>query len=119
LRWLSSFFFKQRIHPERPERIIRIINTLKEKNLYQRCKVLNSRYAIDQELELCHKKNYIEYLRKLKSKSKNELIEMTNNPDSVYFHWETFECALLATGCLLSVVDEVCSKKVFCEFIHS
>lgn len=47
----------------------------------------------------------------LKSKSINELEEMSRNMNSVYFNKKTFECATLATGSLLSVVDNVCSKK--------
>ena len=41
-----------------------------------------------------------------------ELIQLSQNKNSVYYHWETYECACLATGCLLQVVDDVCNKKV-------
>ena len=40
-----------------------------------------------------------------------ELLADSVNPHSVYYHWETFECASLATGCLLNVLDDVCTNK--------
>ena len=84
---------------------------LKERNLYERCVEVASREVRDEELLLCHKKEYIEELKTLENKSQDELIAMSKNPDSVYFHADTFSCAQLAAGCLLSVVDAVCSHK--------
>ena len=101
-----------RTHPERPDRIKRILDTLKEKGLYDRCGKIDSRHAKDSELEMCHDKEYINSLKSLKSKTLDELIELSKNPDSVYYHFDTFECATLATGCVLSVIDNVCSNKV-------
>ncbi len=85
---------------------------LKTEGLYERCGRLESRYATDDEIKLCHDESYINSIKELKTKSQQELVEMTKNPNSVYYHWNTFECASLATGCLLSVVDAVCSKQV-------
>ncbi len=43
----------------------------------------------------------------------DELIhDSTYNKNSVYYHWETYESACLATGCLLNIVDNVCTNKV-------
>lgn len=98
-------------HPERPDRIKRILETLKQRDLYQRCGVLNSRTATDDEIMLCHQKEYIDKLKTLHSKTREELIEMSRNVDSVYYNTYTFECATLAAGCVLSVVDAVCSNK--------
>ena len=72
---------------------------------------MEARFALDHELELTHDMTYVNSLKTLKSKNKEELIEMSKNPDSVYFHFDTFECAKLATGSVLSVVDAVCSNK--------
>lgn len=99
-------------HPERPERIKSILNMLKEKKLYQRCGQIPSRHATDEELFLCHEQNYIERLKTLKDKSNSELMELSRNRDSVYYNSDTYECASLATGCVLKVVDEVCSQNV-------
>lgn len=75
------------------------------------CGKVKSRHATDDELTLCHPQAYINELRQLKHKSISELEEMSRNMNSVYFNSKTFECATLATGSLLSVVDGVCSKK--------
>lgn len=47
---------------------------------------------------MCHDKEYINRLKLLKSKTLEELIELSKNPDSVYYHFDTFECATLATA---------------------
>jgi len=100
-----------RNHPENPERIKRIKSKLKDHGLYELCSELPSRKATKQELQLCHPVDYIEKIQAYKSKSTEELTEASKNNDSVYYHWETYECASLATGCLLSIVDDVCTNK--------
>lgn len=104
-------FFLNRNHPENPDRVTRIIAKLKEHGLYEQCEELPSRRATDDELKLCHTDNYIAELKTYKSKSMDELIECSQNVHSVYYHWDTFECATLAAGCLLNVMDNVCTKK--------
>ncbi len=79
--------------------------------MYEQCAEIESRHATEGEIELCHTRSYIEKLKTLKEKSEEELKNMSKNMDSVYYHSETYECALLATGCILNVVDQVCSKK--------
>ncbi len=100
-----------RDHPESPERIERILNLLKERGLYDQCARVTSRYSTDEELNLCHPQGYIDNLRSLEKKTLPELEEMSRNMNSVYYNKKTFECATLSTGCLLSVVDAVCTKK--------
>ena len=88
------------------------MDTLIERNLYDRCICLGSRYVKDEEIEYCHDRDYIATLKQLKAKSHDELVKMTKNPDSVYFHNDTFESASIASGCLLNIVDAVCTNKV-------
>jgi histone deacetylase 6 len=85
---------------------------LKDKGLYQQCTSINSRFATEEEIQLCHTKDYIERIKELKTKTNEELLEMSRNPDSVYYNSETYECALLAAGCVMNCVDQVCSKNV-------
>jgi histone deacetylase 6 len=85
---------------------------LRDKNLYQQCTPIESRYATEEEIQLCHTKDYIEKIKLLKKKTIEELLAMSKNPDSVYYNSETYECALLAAGCVINCVDQVCSKKV-------
>nr|QDF21420.1 histone deacetylase 6 isoform X2 [Brachionus koreanus] len=111
LEMMKHFNLIQLDHPEKPDRIKRILETLKEKKLYYRCKELKSRYATDQEINLCHSLNYIEKIKSVKFKSETELKDLSINNYSVFFNSSTFDCAMLATGCLLQVVDEVCSNR--------
>ena len=80
--------------------------------MYDRCGKIDSRFAQDAELELCYDKLYIDKLRKTKSQTEAQLKRLSNNNKSVYFNADTFDCARLATGCLLSVIDNVCLNKV-------
>ena len=80
--------------------------------MHEQCDELPSRRATESELELCHPPEYIDKVKQYKSKTLDELLEESKNPHSVYFHWDTYECASFATGCLLSVLDNVCTKKV-------
>ena len=107
---MKLFHFSE--HPERPDRIKRIIETLKDKNLYGRCQEIKSRYALEKEIKLCHESPYIDSIKSVRDKTDDELKELSKNPNSVYFHSSTFDCALLATGSLLQVVDQVCENKV-------
>lgn len=116
-RMTLHFHPADKSHPEQPDRIRRIMAALKEKNLFQECTSIESRQAREEEIELCHTKSYIEEVRGLKNKSGEELMDMSiHNRNSVYFNVDTYDCALWATGCLLNVVDQVCSKKVI-EFM--
>ena len=96
-------------------RIKHIIETLKKKMLYERCGEIESRHANEDDIALCHAKQYIQRIRKLRTKSTQELMEMSHNPDSVYYHSETYDSACLAVGCVLAVVDSVCTNKVWLD----
>lgn len=65
-----------------------------------------------EELETCHELDYIAQIKELEAKSNEELIEMSHNRDSVYYNQATYASASLAAGCVLNVVDQVCTKKV-------
>ncbi|CAF0704332.1 unnamed protein product [Brachionus calyciflorus] len=111
LDMMQHYNLIQSQHPERPDRIKRILEALKEKGIYNRCDELKSRHATENEIELCHSKSYIQEIKSLRDKSEEELKQLSKNPDSVFFHSSTFDCASLATGCLLQIVDQVCTNK--------
>jgi acetoin utilization deacetylase AcuC-like enzyme len=76
-------------------------------SFYDRCSKIESRYANEAELELSHDLEYINQLKGTKKRKFSELKKMKNNNDI-----ETYDCARLATGCLLSVLDNVCQNQV-------
>lgn len=77
----------------------------KEYNLFQRLQKLPIRSATTDELCLAHTRLHINSMRKIVESK--ELQESGEKFNSVYFHPKTFECACVAAGSVLQVVDEV------------
>ncbi|KAG4068297.1 hypothetical protein HA402_007817 [Bradysia odoriphaga] len=92
-------------HPERPERLEMIEQRFKEYNLFQRLHRLPVRSATTDELCLAHTRLHINSMRKIVESK--ELQESGEKFNSVYFHPKTFECACVAAGSVLQVVDDV------------
>lgn len=92
-------------HPEQPERIKQIYNRHKEYNLINRMVKLKSRHAITDEICLVHTRAHVNSIRR--NVDKPELRDISESFNSVYFHKKTFECATLAAGSVLEVVDSV------------
>ncbi|XP_063863444.1 histone deacetylase 6-like isoform X3 [Scylla paramamosain] len=94
-------------HPERPERIRRVWEMLCRVGVVERCRVLQSRRAQREEVELVHTKEHMEFMYKLESMDEEELQILQESYKSVYLHPKTNDCALLSAGSLLQVVEEV------------
>lgn len=69
-------------------------------------KALEARTATQDELCLVHSSDHVELMQKTVEQSK-DLKVSGDRYNSVYFHPKTFECAKLAAGSVLTVVDEV------------
>lgn len=93
------------IHPEQPDRILKIRIRHNEFKLLERMKQLKSRPATVNELTLVHSKEHVNLMKKIVKHK--DLEEAGKQYDSIYFHEKTYECALLAAGSVLQVVDEV------------
>lgn len=104
LHQFFNFYFIR--HYERPERIIKIKETLIEYNLLDRMQILNSREASIEELCLMHSWDHVKEMRKISTRNKN-LQEIGDKYISIYFHETTYKCATLAAGSVLEVVDNV------------
>ncbi|XP_037919448.1 histone deacetylase 6 isoform X1 [Hermetia illucens] len=96
-------------HPEHPDRIKKIRDRHVEYGLFHRMQKLSSRYATTDELCLAHTRAHVNLIRR--SCERNELREIGDTYNSVYFHPKTFECATLAAGSVLQVVDNVLNEK--------
>ncbi|KAI0215599.1 Histone deacetylase 6 [Lamellibrachia satsuma] len=94
-------------HPERPDRVSSIYKLFEEEGLVHRCKRLQTRTATTDELKLVHSESYIEEVSSYQTKPEEELAELEQRQMSLYLSQEAFECACLATGCVLNTVDEV------------
>nr|XP_014087737.1 histone deacetylase 6 isoform X1 [Bactrocera oleae] len=92
-------------HPEQPERIRRIYEMHVDYRLTERMKQLPIRIATTDEICLAHTRAHVNFIRRISDK--DELQGMGEKYNSVYFHPKTFDCATLAAGSVLQVVDKV------------
>lgn len=95
-------------HLEKPERYIHALQRCRVYNLIEKCLMISSRFANEDELLLAHTQEYINVIKDSKLLgSINELEELASKFDCVYFHPKTYECALLAAGSCLELVSAV------------
>lgn len=94
-------------HPEKPSRLTRIFSALQDSGILNRCKVLPSRTATDEELCLVHTKDHVEKVKSFETMSDEQLEAQESSLSSIYLSKDVFRCASLAAGCTLNVVDEV------------
>ncbi|XP_055609867.1 histone deacetylase 6 isoform X2 [Uranotaenia lowii] len=93
------------LHPEQPERIAKIYARHEEYKLLGRMRRLKSRHATTDELCLVHSRQNVSMVRR--TVEKDEMKQVADKFNSIYLHPKTFECATLAAGSVLQVVDEV------------
>ncbi|XP_048253053.1 histone deacetylase 6-like isoform X2 [Haliotis rufescens] len=99
-------------HPERPDRISRIYNQHIEWGLYGRCLQVQSRLATEEELATVHSEAYISKIKDTTDKTQQELDNVMEwRMNSIFVCKDTYRCALLSCGSVLSVVDTVLSGK--------
>eukprot|EP00794_Sanderia_malayensis_P006840 gene6840-7608_t len=102
----------KRTHPERPERITRILETLSEDGLLEKCCCIPSRLATKDELLLVHSLEHVEEIEKLHERSLRELYKRGEDFDSIYLSEHAWESARLAAGCTLQLLDAILTSKV-------
>lgn len=71
--------------------------------------MLKPRKAEFHELGLFHTPDYIDKIEKSSKLTKSELRDLCRLHE-IYFHHETFISASFAVGCLLNIVDAVCTS---------
>ena len=102
------------VHPEQPLRIKEIYEKHKEFGLLDRVKHVESRKATKEELTLVHESVHVQAMKLLEDMKQDEREILGNSLDSIYFNGLSYNSALLATGNVLSVIDEVCSEESQC-----
>ena len=101
-------------HLEQPLRIKKIYEKHQEFGLLDRVKHVESRKATKKELTLVHESVHVEAMKLLEDMKQDEREIFGNSLDSIYFNGLSYNSALLATGNILSVIDEVCSGEAQC-----
>lgn len=95
-------------HIERPERLLRARERCQEMGLIDRCEIIPSRMATDQELLTVHSQEHLEKLKKISSMTEEEMKrDCLNNYHSVYVSSKSFECARLAAGSAVDLTKAV------------
>ncbi|XP_072452561.1 polyamine deacetylase HDAC10 isoform X3 [Notamacropus eugenii] len=97
---------------EGPERLTATYARLCHRGLAQRCVRLPAREATEEELELVHSPEYVAVVKGTQTMNKEELHNLAQQYDAVYFHPSTFSCARMAVGATLQLVDAVLTGAV-------
>ncbi|XP_078409456.1 polyamine deacetylase HDAC10-like [Cetorhinus maximus] len=97
---------------EKPERLSASYEKLKYYGLVERCIPLSVREAIEEEIMLVHSLDYIEAVKSTASMTVEELKTFSYNYGDVYFHPNSYQCAKVALGATLQLVDAVMLGKV-------
>lgn len=95
-------------HPENPDRYRRPKRALTAIDIPSRCKLMQfPRRATEEDLLRVHSKEYIHHLAESLYMDDEEMEVLSESFDSIYICKKTFDCALLAAGCVLECVDYV------------
>uniref|UniRef100_A0A8B9RJJ3 Histone deacetylase 10 n=1 Tax=Astyanax mexicanus TaxID=7994 RepID=A0A8B9RJJ3_ASTMX len=97
---------------EIPERLTRSYEAVKSAGLEKRCVPVSVREGTEEEILLYHSKEYLEQVKQTPSMSVEELKTFTQQFGDVYFHPNIYNCAKLAIGATLQLVDSVMKGKV-------
>ena len=98
-------------HPEQPDRIHRIYQELLNRGFISKMKSIKSRMATKDELLLGHTEKYLDTI--VDDLSNPKLIaSKLEKYNSVYANEYTLQCALLAAGSTITIVDEILNGNI-------
>ncbi|KAK6627559.1 hypothetical protein RUM44_010037 [Polyplax serrata] len=98
---------QERNHPEKPERLTSILQMYRDYGLMERCTILKPRVATEEEILLVHTQSHVNDMKDTSNMTVEELNKKGSTYDSIYLHPKSYECALMAAGSVLEVVDAV------------
>ncbi|KFM80510.1 Histone deacetylase 6, partial [Stegodyphus mimosarum] len=101
---------REKNHPEKAERVIKIYNKLLSHGLINKCLLLEPRDGSEAELALVHDLAYINSIKSTSTMSYRDIAKLENEYDSVYICQETYDAAVAACGNLLQTVDAVAKR---------
>ena len=93
-------------HPESAKRLESILGGLKEKDLIEKVKKLETRQAVTEEITLCHSKDYVEYVKEFCEKGGGNL-----DPDT-YSNKFSFLSAATAVGSSVDLTKAVIREEM-------
>ncbi|KAJ8017286.1 hypothetical protein DPEC_G00016270 [Dallia pectoralis] len=99
-------------HPECPQRVTSIMDTMEKRGLQSRCVPVETRLATEDHLLLVHTKEYVDLMRSTQQMNEDQLKALSETYDSVYIHPESYTCACYAVGSILQLVDKVMTSEL-------
>ncbi|KAG7205673.1 hypothetical protein KM043_007623 [Ampulex compressa] len=100
-------------YPECPDRLRSILQRCKALGLMDRCKEIEPRYAKDEEVLLKHTEEHVKILAATEKCTDNEKLEsISSGYDAIFIHPSTYKQSLLAVGCTVDLVQNICKAEV-------
>ncbi|KAK3768236.1 hypothetical protein RRG08_031030 [Elysia crispata] len=97
---------------EIPLRVAEILHRCDQLNLLERCQRIPVREATVEEITTHHTKAHIDLLESTATMDENELKQISQKYDYIYFHAKSAENAKLSLGGVIDLVDAIVSDKV-------
>ncbi|XP_060580464.1 histone deacetylase 6-like isoform X2 [Ruditapes philippinarum] len=110
--WQSNF-------PEKPARVSSPYQRCCDFDLVSRCTNIEARYGTEDQVLLQHSQKQIDILQSVTEMDITERKELSKKYDSVYFHQETFQTAMLSMGSTIEMMEQILKKNVRNGFVLS
>lgn len=98
-------------HPERPDRLRKLVQHLKQSELWQKLTPIKPTFATDKDVLAVHTEEHLELVRQVCEAGGGMLDE-----GDTHVVRESFNVAMLAAGAVCTAIDEVSSKNVQAVF---
>lgn len=99
-------------HPESPQRVVHIWDALTCNGYVQRCKVIQSRVATKDDIQLADNEEHYQKMAAIPTLSDTQLHYLAGEYDSIYMNTQTFSSAVLSAGSLLEMTEQVVLGKL-------
>ena len=100
-------------HIECPERILRAKKRCEELKLTEKCQQIQTRMATEEEMLICHSKEYLQNLASISKMDPNQRKEKClKDFHSVYMNEQSFEVAKLAVGSAIELTKSMLTDQI-------
>ncbi|CAG2237075.1 Polyamine deacetylase HDAC10,Histone deacetylase 6 [Mytilus edulis] len=98
--------------PEKPERISEPFKRCSELHLVERCIRIETQYGTEDMVLLQHTRELLEKVQSTSQMNRQQLQEFSQHYDSVYCNQSSYECALVALGSTIELMEQILKKKI-------
>ncbi|XP_023812883.1 histone deacetylase 6 isoform X2 [Oryzias latipes] len=101
-----------RHHPEQPQRIFKIFSRHQQLGLVDRCQLIQSRLATEEELAMCHSLQHIQQMSATATMKPRDLHRLGDEFVSIFISNQSFQSAQLAAGSCFAAVEHMLNGQV-------